>query len=168
MVAQPFPACWSTTLSALWIHFRRLVASVMLVAVTSFVFHGGAMAGLHQHGPGSTECAASGSGGHVHQAAAHSHSTPDAHQVVHDHGDGAAHHHVDANLFDEAVPSDQQAGSEGSPCCAGICATALIAFGPDTTSIPMGVILVFVPASQRGSGIDPNGLKRPPRTSDIT
>ena len=154
-------------MSALWIHIRRLVASVMLVAVASFVLHGGAMAGLHQHGPGSTECAAPASGGHVHQAATHSHPTPAAHDVGHDHGEGAADHHHDAGMLDEASPSDQQAAGEGSPCCAGICAIALTGFGPDTTSAPMGATLVRVPASQRGSGIDPNGLKRPPRTPCI-
>ncbi len=153
-------------MSALRTHFRRLVASLMLVAVTSFVLHGGAMAGLHQHSPGSAECTTPASGGHVHQAEAHEHSTPNAHQVVHDHGDRAAHHHVDAELMDEASPGDQQAAGEGSLCCAGICAIALIAFGPDTTSAPMGV-LILVPDSQRGSGVDPNGLKRPPRTSCI-
>lgn len=154
-------------MSALWTHFRRLVASVMLVAVASFVLHGGAMAGLHQHGPGSTECAAPSSGGHVHQAAAHGRSTLDAHQIGHDRSAGAAHHHVDADLSNEAAPSDQQAAGEGSPCCAGICAIALTGFGPDTTSAPMGATLIPVPVSQRGSGIDPNGLKRPPRTPCI-
>jgi hypothetical protein len=57
MASQPFPARRSKSLNALWTHFRRLVASVMLVAVASLVLHGGAMAGLHQHDPGSTECA---------------------------------------------------------------------------------------------------------------
>jgi hypothetical protein len=151
-------------LNALWTHFRRLVASVMLVAVTSLVLHGSAMAGLHQHGPGSTDCAVPSSGGHVHQAAAHDHSTPDAHQVGHGHGNGAAHHHAGADPLDAAVPDDQQqAADEGSPCCAGICAIALAGFGPDTASAPMGATLILVPVSQRGSGIDPNGLKRPPR-----
>jgi hypothetical protein len=73
-------------LSAVWTHFRRLVASLMLVAMTSFVLHGGAMAGVHQHGMGSTECAPPASAGHIHQAAAHDHSAAHSHQPEHDHG----------------------------------------------------------------------------------
>jgi hypothetical protein len=154
-------------LSALWTHFRRLAASVMLVAMTSFVLHGAAMAGLHQHGPGSTECATTASAGHVHAATSHQPSTLDAHHAAHDHGSGVDHHHAKADLPDEVASSDQQAAGEGSPCCASICAIALTAFGLDTTSAPMEVSLILVPESQRGSGIDPNGLKRPPRTPDI-
>jgi hypothetical protein len=74
-------------LSAVWTHFRRLVASLMLVAMTSFVLHGGAMAGVHQHGMGSTECAPPASAGHIHQAAAHDHSAAHSHQPEHDHGE---------------------------------------------------------------------------------
>ena len=154
-------------MNALWTHLRRLVASIMLVAMASFVLHGSAMAGLHQHGPGSTECATTASAGHVHPAASHEHPTPDLHQAAHDHGEGVAHHHAEADLLDEAAPSDQQAAGEGSPCCASICAIALTALGSDTTSVLLGASLILVPDSQTGSGIGPNGLKRPPRTPDI-
>ncbi len=154
-------------MNTLWSYYRRLVASIMLVAVASFVLHGGAMAGLHQHGPGSTECATTAPVGHVHPAASHEHPTPDLHEAAHDHGEGVAHNHAKADLPGETAPSDQQAAGEGTPCCASVCAIALTAFGLDTTSAPIGVSVVLVPESQRGSGIDPNGLKRPPRTPDI-
>ena len=34
-------------MNTLWTHFRRLITSVMLVAMTSFVLHSGALAGMH-------------------------------------------------------------------------------------------------------------------------
>jgi hypothetical protein len=139
----------------------------MLVAVASFVLHGGAMAGLHQHSQDTTDCATTASGGHVHRVAAHDHAAPVAQHAVHDHGDGVAHHHAEADPAPEEVPSDQQAADEGSACCAGVCAVALIAFGSGTSSVPMASRLVVVLTSQVGSGIDPNGLKRPPRTPSI-
>jgi len=45
------------SLSAALSNFRRLVASLMLVAMASLVIHGGGMAGGHQHGLASSECA---------------------------------------------------------------------------------------------------------------
>jgi hypothetical protein len=156
----------------MWTRLRRLVASIMLVAVASFVLHGGGMAGLHQHGRGSTECATPALGGHGNQAAVHGHGTPDVQHETHDHGVGVAHHHADADLAkaDLAagdVSNDRHAASEGSACCASVCAVALIAFGSDTMSVPMGSTLAVVFKSQIGSGINPNGLKRPPRTPSI-
>jgi hypothetical protein len=142
----------------------------MLVAMASFVLHGGAMAGLHQHGLGSTECATPSSGGHVHQAI--DHDALGAQHAAHDHRDRVAHHHagVDlatANPAADDVPDDRQAADQGSACCAGVCAVALIAFGSETSSAPIGSRLAVVLKSQIGSGINPNGLKRPPRTPSI-
>ncbi len=154
-------------MNAAWTHLRRLVTSIMLVAVASFVLHGGATAGLHRHGQDATECGTTASGRHVHRAAAHNHVTPSAQHAVHDHEDGVAQHHAEANPAQDEVPSNQQAAGEGSACCAGVCAVALIAYGSDTTSALMGIGLTLMPGSQRGSGIGPNGLKRPPRTPSI-
>ena len=141
-------------MSAAWTHFRRLAASLMLVAMTSFVLHGGAMAGVHQHGMGSTDCATTAPAGHVHQAAAHDHSSAHAHQAEHDHADGVTHQH----LAESAV---------SSPCCASVCAMALTAIGPDAIPAPIGIAVELLPASQNGTGTSLDGLKRPPRTPAI-
>ncbi|MXQ12298.1 hypothetical protein [Microvirga makkahensis] len=153
-------------MNTLWTHFRRLVASLMLVAMTSFVLHGGAMAGMHQHGPGSTDCAAVAPAGHVHQAAAHNHSAAHAPQAGHVHGDGVAHQHLDESL-DPADAGDTASDAKPSPCCASVCAIALTAFGPDGISAPMGIAAALLPTSQNGTGMSLDGLKRPPRTPSI-
>lgn len=153
-------------MNTLWTHFRRLVTSLMLVAMASFVLHGGALAGLHRHGQGSLECLETASAGHNHQhgpqAAVH------VHQAAHDHGDGMAHHHAQADAADEIAPDDQQAqaGPEGL-CCASACPVAMAPLGLDTISAPMTLALSLVPGSQCGDGIDPGHLKRPPRTISI-
>lgn len=153
-------------MNTLWTHFRRLVASLMLVAMASFVLHGGAMAGMHQHGPGSTECAPAGPAGHVHQAAVNDHSSAHAHQAAHDHANGAAHQHADTAV-DTADAGDPASDAKPSPCCASVCAIALIALAPDAISAPMGIAVELLPASQNGSGLILDGLKRPPRTHSI-
>jgi hypothetical protein len=153
-------------LNSLWTHFRRLVTSLMLVAVASFVLHSGALAGMHRHGQGSPDCeqTASAGTGHQHgpQVAAH------VHQAAHDHEDGITHHHAKADVAVEVAPDDQKAdaGPEGS-CCASACPIAMAPLGLDTISAPMTLALSLVPGSQRGSGIDPGHLKRPPRTPCI-
>jgi hypothetical protein len=138
----------------------------MLVAVTSLVLHGAAVAGLHQHLAGSIQCAAAASTEHshtpsiAHAASKHSHKTG--------HHGGASHHHAEIDLTDSGAPADQQAsGGAGDQCCASICAVALVASGPDTLSVPVSVAQAPVPDSQVGSGIDPSGVKRPPRTPCI-
>lgn len=122
----------------LWTHFRHLVTSLMLVAVASFVLHSGALAGMHRHGQGSPDCEQTTSSGLGHQ------HDPQA----------AAHVH------------QADAGPEGS-CCASACPIAMAPLGLDTISAPMTLALSLVPGSQRGSGIDPGHLKRPPRTPCI-
>jgi hypothetical protein len=152
----------SDSLSALWSHFRRLAASVMLLAVASFVFHSGAMAGLHQHGLGSTDCAQEAFAGHVHQAVAHDRD---------DHADGedrlddrADHDH--ARLTGDGATDDRQAAA-GDTCCANVCTVALTAVAPDTLSAPIGVTAELLPESQGGASTHLDRLKRPPRTSGI-
>ena len=153
-------------MSAAWTHFRRLAASLMLVAMTSFVLHGGAMAGVHQHGMGSTDCATTAPAGHVHQAAAHDHSSAHAHQAEHDHADGVTHQHL-AESVDTADAGDPASDAKSSPCCASVCAMALTAIGPDAIPAPIGIAVELLPASQNGTGTNLDGLKRPPRTPTI-
>jgi hypothetical protein len=153
-------------LSAAWTHFRRLVASLMLVAMTSFVLHGGAMAGMHQHGLGSTECATAAPAGHMHEAAAHDHSDAHSHQAAHDHADGAAHQHLDKSL-DTADAGDPVPDAKSSPCCASVCAMALTVVAPNVISAPMGTAIELLPTSRNGTGMSLDGLKRPPRSPSI-
>jgi hypothetical protein len=155
----------SDSLSALWIHFRRLVASVMLVAVASFVLHSGAMAGFHHHGPGSTECAETAAG-HVHQAA-QEHDERAA-QVQ---GDGKVHHHAPADhahadLTGDGATDDRQAPT-GDTCCANVCAVALTALTPSAISAPLSVTAALPPVSHDGVSTHLDRLKRPPRTPCI-
>lgn len=147
-------------MNTLWTHFRRLVMSMMLVAMTSFVLHSGALAGLHQHSPRSSDCQATASAGHVHRAAS------DVHQTIHNHGDGAAHHHAQA--MDEVASEAQQvdAGAQGS-CCASACPIAMAPLSLNAISAPMTLSLPLLPGSQRGAGTEPGHLKRPPRTISI-
>ncbi len=152
-------------MSAAWTHFRRLVASLMLVAMTSFVLHGGAMAGVHRHGMGSTECAPPASAGHVHQAAAHDHSAAHAHPPEHDHG-RAVHQHAEA-APDVADADDPASDAQASHCCASVCAIALTVVAPDAISVPIGIAVELLPTSQNGTGMSLDGLKRPPRTASI-
>jgi hypothetical protein len=153
-------------LSAVWNHFRRLVVSLMLVAMTSFVLHGGAMAGMHQHGPGSTDCTTNATTGHVHQAAAPDHSSEQVHQTEHDHTGSVTYQHVDATL-DTADAGDPASDAKPSPCCASFCAIALTAIGPSSISAPIGIAVALLPVSQNGTGMSLDGLKRPPRTPSI-
>jgi hypothetical protein len=150
-------------LNTLWTQFRRLVASLMLVAMASFVLHGGAMAAMHQHGPGSTECAPAAPAGHVHQAAVQDHSSAHSHQAEHAHADGVAHQHADTAL-DTAEAGDPASDAKPSPCCTGVCAIAMTAIGSDAISAPMGIAVALLPTSQNGSSMSLRGLKRPPRT----
>ncbi len=153
-------------MNTLWAHFRRLVTSLMLVSVASFVLHSGALAGMHRHGQGSSDCeqTASSGRGHQHGSQAGAH----VHGAAHDHGNGTTHHHAMADVADEVAPDDQQAdaGPVGS-CCASACPIAMAPLGLDAISAPMTLALSLVPESQRGSGIDPGHLKRPPRTPSI-
>jgi hypothetical protein len=151
----------------LWTHFRRLVASIMLVAVTSFVIHGGAMAGLHQHRSGSTECATSASSGHVHWAGTDSHDE----RAAHVHEDGSAHQHAHAGSSHADVTADGATGngqaSTPDTCCASVCAVALTTVAQDGLSAPLSVTAELLPDRQDGVSTHLDGLKRPPRTPSI-
>jgi hypothetical protein len=151
-------------LNAVWTQFRRLVASVMLAAVASFVFHSGAMAGFHQHGPGSTECAREAFAGHVHQAASQGHGEPAGHVL---HTDGKADHHAQADHDHANGATDDREAATGDTCCANVCAVALTAFIPKAMPAPVGVTAALLPVSQDGVSAHIDGLKRPPRTSCI-
>ena len=106
-----------------WTHLRRLVASLMLAAMASFVLHSGAMAGLDHHA---------------------------------DRG-GISHIEVSNDCDPDGF------GCGRTPHCSSVCAQVLpsVGIGLDDIS-PEAIKLVLV--SQLGSGIEPMGRKRPPRT----
>ncbi|WP_262271685.1 hypothetical protein [Microvirga yunnanensis] len=151
-------------MNTLWTHFRRLITSVMLVAMTSFVLHSGALAGMHRHGLGASDCqpVASAAQGHLHGAGAH------VHQAAHAHGDGVDHLHAQADEADASAPDHQpsKASLEG-PCCTSACPVAMAPLGLDAISAPMGIAIALLPTSQNGTGLSLDGLKRPPRTPSI-
>lgn len=145
---------------ATWTYLRRLVASVMLVAVASFVLHGSAMARMHAGG---------GCAGLALVAALHAHSDH-KHAVEHGHGGDpvAAHVHPSGNPTQGHHPgSTPDPHASGAPCCGMSCAIAIAPLVPDLISAPAAVTAVLPALAEIGSGIDPNGLRRPPRTSDI-
>jgi hypothetical protein len=104
-------------------HLRRLVASLMLVTVTSFVLHPGAMAGLDHHADRS----------------------------------GISHIEVSNGCDPDGL------GCGHTSHCSSVCAQALPSVGIELGDVsPEAILLVLV--SQHGSGIEPIGLKRPPRS----
>jgi hypothetical protein len=165
-LSDQFSDVRSESLNTLWIHFRRLAMSLMLVAAASFVLHSGALAGLHQHGKTSPDCHETASAGHRHHrdhgAGVH------VHQASHAHGNPVLHHHVGNGMTSEVAPDiDQSSADAQAPCCASACPIAMAPLSLDAISAPMILALSLVPGSQRGSGIDPGHLKRPPRAIGI-
>jgi hypothetical protein len=151
-------------LSAALSNFRRLVASLMLVAMASLVIHGGAMAGGHQHGLASSECAPHGPAAHVHTSAARDHPAGHVHQPENG-SDGVAHHaHA---MLDTTDAGDPGSKAKSSTCCASVCAVALVALGFHAIYAPIGIAVERLPTSQNGTGTCLDGLKRPPRTPAI-
>jgi hypothetical protein len=127
--------------SAALFGMRRLVASLMLVAMASFVLHGAAMARSHEHRNGATQC-------------------QPAHGL-----DVTAHHHDD-HIRTAGQAADLASNDHGS-CCSGHCPSTVAPFGIETVSAPVGLATTLRPGSQFGAGIDRDGLKRPPRTTSI-
>jgi hypothetical protein len=156
----------SRLLPTAWTRLRRLVASLMLVAAASLVLHGGAMAALHGHGPGSAACDAA----HGHGAHGHAHPATHVHGG-HSHGShhAAAHQAAGPELdlgadLGAASPADApEPDAAGLPCCASACTVALVSPGPAASPAPPARAPAPLAAAQRGAGIDPHGLKRPPR-----
>ncbi len=159
-------------MNAVWTRLQGLVTSLMLVAMLSFVGHGIAMASVQQHGAGPGERGAASAGVHMHGS------------VSHDHGDGRTHtgdahdrgthvHHLDttadlpSSMADAAGTDHHATDSSKAACCGQACGNAIQVSAPEVIAAPMRRTERLQPRSQTGSGIDPNGFKRPPRTPDI-
>ena len=143
-------------MSAALSNLRRLVASLMLVAMASFVLHGAAMAGFHPHKAGFVDCG---------PVQAHSHQSK-----AHDHGGGIVHIHAqqaaDVAGHDHSG-GDHAGGGTDDPCCSSVCSVTLVMLGIEVVSSPMRLARILPLESQFGAGIDQGGLKRPPRTPSI-
>lgn len=145
--------------------WRRVVASVMLAAMAAFILHaGGAASPSHGIAP-------------IQQHAGHHRPAEPADRAESANlADGAAE--IDSHARDRDQDStqtghrhgsgdEQQSSGAGVPCCHGLCASALALTGDDALSAPLARASLDMPANQLGSGIDTNGLKRPPRTPYI-
>ncbi|MFC1458324.1 hypothetical protein ACETIH_16785 [Microvirga arabica] len=137
-------------MKAVWTHLRRYVTGLVLVAMASFVLHGGVLAGLGGHDAGHT------------RTEAHASHTKTADQP---HQDCAGGFVVEAP--DGCAPgADGGADGPHSLHCGSVCGLVLpTAAGPAAVLAADTVPLSL--ESQLGSGIDPTGLKRPPRTPGI-
>jgi hypothetical protein len=159
--AMSYEAVGANRLNAVWNRSRRLVTSIMLVAVTSFVLHGGPTAS-HAHGPAPNQQHA------THHHAGESASLEHRADVAQVHAAGGAHEHAFAQPCDQnALAGDHHGSGEAwLPCCGSLCSFVLAPIGSETQSVLLATA-ALIPVSQFGSGIDPNGLKRPPRTPCI-
>lgn len=138
-----------------WIRLRRLVASAMLVAMASFVLHGGAMAGMHQHSIGAQDCGTHASyTSHVHVDTDDHHGSDAGHP--HEGGEAQAHHGDDGH---------ESASAE--PCCGSVCSIAIATTVPDAAWALVSAPIVHMLDATFGPDNRPEGLKRPPRTPDI-
>ncbi len=124
---------------------RRFVASLMLLAALAFAFHGATHAGdLHLSGDICHAAAGSAPDGHHHKHAHHDHGT-------HDHADQAqADHHHDQDV-------------QKAPCCGSICTVAISAMPGLGLAAMMHRLTGFVPPDTFATGIQPDGLHRPPK-----
>jgi len=140
---------------AVWTRLRRFVASAMLVAMVSFVFHGSAMAGMHQHGPAAaSDCGSHASAkGHVHSDGTHHHH--------------AAHVHDGGDVLAQGDHHDGGGSASSEPCCGSMCSIAISARAPETSWAPVAAPVELMPELPGRPDNRPDGLKRPPRTPDI-
>jgi len=134
-----------------WTHFRRLVASLMLAAVASFMLHGAVVAGAHKHAPLS-DCSGHASG-HVHAAADHQldRSNPT--------GDGAVH--------EEAGSTTHDGFGTGDLCCGVICSAALRASSPEEVVRVARAATVEPDRHHPPADMDLDGPRKPPRATGI-
>lgn len=125
------------------------------MAMAVFVLHNGAMAGLRAHGmdhaPG---------GGHAAMA-----EELRQHQEC---GGETAHIEAEGGCVNSSDSHDHE-GAQGlhTPPCGSVCGFALPSLDLGPATVRIAAPIIQVPVSQQGSGIDPDGLKRPPRTSCI-
>ncbi len=141
-------------MDAVWTRLRRLVTSLMLVAMTTFALHNGAMAGLKGHSAASHHAE-----GGIQSGAPH--------QTYREHGGDAALAEAANSCADRDDPGDPEgADAARIPHCGNICGLGLpsIELGVPACSMTAATLALV---SQEGTGVDPTGPERPPRTPCI-
>lgn len=133
---------------------RRLAASMMLVAALAFAFHAGVVAASEFALPAQVSQSVT----HDHAVSSHDHASGH-----HDEVEAPDGTHVAAGQADH----DHGKGHCKTNCCGAACTTAVLsapAFHVSRVEASAVLIGLFEPAL---SGVDPSGLKRPPRTPSI-
>lgn len=143
---------------AVWTRLRRLVASVMLVAMASFVLHGGAVVAMHQHGGAEHDCGSHASSASHGAATDHVNLEPSGHS----HGIDEAHEHLPAGGGDHG-----HKGASTDVCCGSLCAIAISMTPPGAAWAPIAAAPVPLPEAAERADARPDGPKRPPRTPSI-
>jgi hypothetical protein len=129
----------------------------MLVAMTAFVLHGAPLAWQLPSG-GAKPCH-----GAAHESAASA-------QHVHlEASAGDQHHHASSHAVEDHAGDTAQAHPDGDSglCCGNVCAVAITVPHPEGAGLTLSVARTLLPAGSTADGIDPNGLRRPPRTPFI-
>ena len=135
----------------MWLLVRRFIAGIKLVVMIVFVLHSGAMAGLRAHSTVSH---------HAERDIYVDASAPSYHENGRDsavviasdtcaHGLGSGNH--------------DGADATHNSHCGNVCGLVLPSVALSTTACPATADLLAL-ISQVGTGVDPAGLKRPPRT----
>lgn len=126
----------------------------MLVAVTSFVLHSGAMAGVHARGIVSHQSSAA-----THIGACRQSQSENGDRITHVRApDACAHMMADSD--------HESAGGTHKPHCSTVCGLVLPSIGLGAVAAPV-IAVTLALMSQHGSGLDPDSLQRPPRTPCI-
>ena len=132
---------------------RRFVASLMVLAVAAFVLHGTVHAG-HLHGIAPTQSAA-------HASHTHSHDHGTSH-VSHDH-----EHQADARHGDVGHHHGKGGSAAGEPCCGNLCTIGVPVLPGQAVGSGFGHMPLAAPHASGATGVDPDALKRPPRSLAI-
>lgn len=128
---------------------RRVATALAVMATLAFVLDGARA--VDHHGAGS----ANGGHHHVH---------------VHSHGDAAsAHHHVHGHHVHADVAGLDQGSSpvsttDGANCCCGVSCAAVLLPCLNAQAVPFVLLQAMATIYRHpGDGIEPDGLRRPPR-----
>ena len=133
----------------IWTHLQRLVASIMLVALTSLMIQGSAGHVMPRH-------SAISAGAHHHHQSAHDHA-----QVG---GPATSASQAGADLDSESKPPEHHGPGA---CCGAFCAAAVPLLPAQFTLSRTETGAVLPAFDINGQGISSEGLRRPPRTPDI-
>lgn len=147
-----------TVFRSVRLQLRRLATALAVVATFAFVLDG-ALGGDH-HLP-------TASGGH-HHAHVHSHAF-DSHAPA----DASDHQHITGDVAVDLAAGQQdsapQSGFDGNAsCCFCCCSAAVVLPSLTMQAVPFVLMRTSLAANAReSSGVEPDGLRRPPRPLSI-